>query len=482
MLGQKERDFQPCVVCLEALVPTDNFYRQVEAKLDLTFVRDLVQRLYKPCGRPGIDPVVFFKLQLIMFFEGIRSERQLMTMVNMRLDHRWYLGYDLNEAIPHHSSLTYIRDRFGLEVFQRFFERIVELCIEAGLVWGKELYFDGTKVRANASLDSSVPRWYWLAKEHLEALFDDDDPQPHTDDRHFVTKYNGTRLPGRRKYPYSRVADQRTNLTDPDATPMKRNNGDVLKLGYHTHYVVDGGKARIILAALVTPASIMDNTPMLDLARWARFRWQLDAEIAVADATYGTAANIMGLEQDGLRAYTPVREVVHRNSAFYTTEAFHYDADRDVYICPQGQTLTRWAYRPSDQAVGYRAAAEDCNACPVKAVCTTSSEGRTITRPFAQPYLERVKGYYETEAYRKAMRKRKVWIEPKFGELKQWHQGDKFRLRRLRKVNIEGLLKAAGQNIKQLLKAKTRKNRPKPPANTAAIRAVPALFPANLCV
>ena len=106
MLSQKARDFQPCVASLEALVPADNFYRQVEAKLDLTFVRDLVRHLYKPFGRPGIDPVVFFKLQLIMFFEGIRSERQLMDMVAMRLDCRWFIGYDLNENAPDHSSLT----------------------------------------------------------------------------------------------------------------------------------------------------------------------------------------------------------------------------------------------------------------------------------------------------------------------------------------------------------------------------------------
>jgi transposase len=223
MLSQKERDFQPHVVSLEALVPADNFYRQIEAKLDLSFVRDLVRHLYKPFGRPGIDPVVFFKLQLIMFFEGIRSERKLMDMVNMRLDHRWFIGYDLNEKVPDHSSLTYIRNRFGLVVFQQFFEQIVQMCIDAGLVWGKELYFDGTKVRANAALDSSVPRWYWLAKEHLNDLFDDSDPQPDTGDRHFVEKYSGKRLPGRRKNPYRRVADDRTNLTDPDATPMKRN-------------------------------------------------------------------------------------------------------------------------------------------------------------------------------------------------------------------------------------------------------------------
>jgi len=86
-----------------------NFYREVEAKLDLGFVRNLVRECYAfRMGRPSVDPVVFFKLQLIMFFEGIRSERQLMDMVNMRLDCRWYICYDLNEKVPDHSSLSKI--------------------------------------------------------------------------------------------------------------------------------------------------------------------------------------------------------------------------------------------------------------------------------------------------------------------------------------------------------------------------------------
>ena len=143
MLGHKAKAFtvHPAV-CLEDLVPPGNFYRQVEAKLDLTFVRDLVEDSYSSqMGRPSIDPVVFFKLQLIMFFEGIRSERQLMDMVNMRLDHRWYLGYDLGERVPDHSSLSKIRDRYGLEVFLRFFEHIVELCIEARAGLGQGVVF-----------------------------------------------------------------------------------------------------------------------------------------------------------------------------------------------------------------------------------------------------------------------------------------------------------------------------------------------------
>ena len=110
MLAHKPRVFKPLSeVCLNDLVPQNNFYRQVERRLDLEFVRELVCDLYAVTGRPSIDPVVFFKLQLIAFFEGIRSERQLMETVNMRLDHRWYIGYDLGEPVPDHSSLSKIR-------------------------------------------------------------------------------------------------------------------------------------------------------------------------------------------------------------------------------------------------------------------------------------------------------------------------------------------------------------------------------------
>jgi len=91
--------------------------------------------------------VVFFKLQLIAFFEGIRSEQQLMQTINLNLAHRWFIGYDLDEPVPDHSSLSKIRERYGLEILQLFFERIVELCIQAGLVWGEELYIDSTNDR-----------------------------------------------------------------------------------------------------------------------------------------------------------------------------------------------------------------------------------------------------------------------------------------------------------------------------------------------
>ncbi len=112
MLGTKERDFASILhVSLEELVPHDHFYRHLERTLDLSFVREFVQDTYACGGRPSIDPIVFFKLQLVMFFEDIRSERLLMQHAADRLSVRWYLGYDLREPLPDHSSFAFLSKR-----------------------------------------------------------------------------------------------------------------------------------------------------------------------------------------------------------------------------------------------------------------------------------------------------------------------------------------------------------------------------------
>src|SRR2546423_9195439 len=189
MMGTKERSFAPLInVSLEELVPQDHFYRHLERTLDLSFVREFVQESYAGVGRPSIDPIVFFKLQLVMFFEGIRSERLLMRHAADRLSVLWYLGYDLGEPLPDHSSLTRIRTRYGVEVFRRFFEAVVDQCQQAGLVWGKELYVDATKVNANASIESVKPRL--AVEKHLRELFateGKEEPEPAADAEPYPT-------------------------------------------------------------------------------------------------------------------------------------------------------------------------------------------------------------------------------------------------------------------------------------------------------
>ena len=143
MMGTKARIFTPIVVVsLDELVPATHFYCHLDRVVDLSFVRDLVKETYAHGGRPSIDPVVFFKLQLVMFFEDIHSERLRMQSVADKLSVRWYVGYNLDEPLPDHSSLTRIRQRYGLDIFHSFFDALVERCRQAKLIWGKEIYFD----------------------------------------------------------------------------------------------------------------------------------------------------------------------------------------------------------------------------------------------------------------------------------------------------------------------------------------------------
>jgi len=444
---------------LENLVPEDNFYRQVEQCIDLSFVRDLVYHLYSDFGRPSIDPVIFFKLQLIAFFEGIRSERLLMETVNLNLAHRWFTGYDLDESVPDHSSLSKIRERYVMEIFQQFFEKIVELCVDAGLVWGNELYFDSTKVDANASINSMIDRTESEPKadQHLEELWESDEENTSPESlQGLVEKYNGERLVGIRKPSYKRITDEKVSLTDPDAAPMRSQSGGSAVLGYRDHYIVDGGKARIILSALVAPASIMDNTPLLDLVDWTCSRWKLEPKIAVGDAKYGTVPNIVGLEERGIKAYLPIPDL-NKRSEYYSPDLFQYDAENDQFICPKKHELPLYSRRKSEEKFVYRADAKVCDVCPVKDKCTGSKTGRHIFRSFHQEYIDKVKAYHETETYKKASRKRSVWVEPLFGEAKDFHRLRRFRLRGLQKVNIEGMMIAAGQNLKRLIKHRLEK-------------------------
>jgi transposase len=471
----------PVTVSLEDLVPRDHFYRHLEAKLDLSVIRDWTRELYTDRGRPSIDPVIFFKLQLVMFFAGIRSERQLVATPSLNLAHRWYLGYALDEPLPDHSSLTRIRQRLGIDIFQRFFERVVDLCQEAGLVWGKECYFDATKVVANADLDSLVPRFSHAAKTHVVDLFADDVP---TDAAEGESEAVASALPAgvvrlpntasdevgragpppwklleeRRLDPqrpssgsYMRTSDFGVSTTDPDATPMRTGHGT--SLGSHDHDVVDGSKRRIILAALVTPADMMENVPLRDLLWRVCFRRKVWPHQVTGDTTYGTVENIVAVENAGIRAYTPLPDWGSRRAAFFAQADFTYDAERDEYRCPQQHPLRRETAKPGEEVVVYRGNAATCNTCLVKAACTTSDHGRIVHHFFYADHLEKVQGYHVTEAYKKAMCKRQIWVEPLFAEAKEWHGLRRLRLRGLMNANIQGLLIAAGQNLKRFLAA-----------------------------
>lgn len=271
----------PITVSLDNLVPPDHFYRHLDARLDLSIIRDWVADAYPTIGRPSVDPVVVCKLYLVMVFEGIRSERQLLMLAADRLSVRWYLGYDLDEPLPDAATLTRFRQRLGLPFFRRFFEHAVDLCADAGLVWGQELIADATRVPANAAIDSLVPRLRAVVDDELVALFDGDEV-PTSDDGDDATTTGWKLLDECRLDPqrpatgsYERISSCKISRTDPDATPISMRDGRSV-LGYQDHYLIDGGRARIILHAFVTPGNVSESQVLLDQLRRTLFRRKLE--------------------------------------------------------------------------------------------------------------------------------------------------------------------------------------------------------------
>jgi hypothetical protein len=221
-------------------------------------------------------------------------------------------------------------------------------------------------------------------------------------------------------------------------------------MGYHAHYVLDGGKARVILNVLVTPADVTENQPMLDLLWRTSFRWRARVRRVTGDAKYGTKEIVAAVEKAGIRAYVSMTDFEGR-SPYFGSSRFLYESEEDLYRCPQGEPLRLYTHSYTERLKRYRAEAATCNACPLKTECTPGDSGRVLMRSFDEELLQRVRAYRGTAPYEKALRKRRVWVEPMFGEAKEWHGMRRFRLRRLWRVNVEALMIAAGQNIKRLL-------------------------------
>ncbi|HZR41037.1 MAG TPA: transposase [Ktedonobacteraceae bacterium] len=121
----------------------------------------------------------------------------------------------------------------------------------------------------------------------------------------------------------------------------------------------------------------------------------------------------MALEEQHIRAYVPLPDFDQRTE-FFGQREFRYNAERNVYICPNNEELHLLPSGCTDQYLQYRAKASICNTCPLKKQCTTSQTGRRLSRHVAEEDLERVRTYHTTEPYKKAMRKRSVWVEPLF--------------------------------------------------------------------
>lgn len=275
MMGQKifqEKFFYD--FSLSRRIPEDHILRRLAEVADLFFVRKLTAQFYSHTGQLSIDPVVLFTMMLLGYLYGITSERRLAEECSLNLAFMWYLGYDLDEATPDHSVISKARSRYGQETFERFFEQVLALCADAGLVKGEELFADSTLIRANASLKSVVTRADAFQpprspKAHVERVFAENpvpveeqerpgdqglrEPvtgqQPVREDAPVPTgqidtgdRASGSQPVKRGRPPKPRALynQKRVSVTDPDASVVSRPNFP-LAPRYKYHFTVDGG-------------------------------------------------------------------------------------------------------------------------------------------------------------------------------------------------------------------------------------------------
>jgi len=422
---------------LDQRIRKDHILRKVNTYIDFDFIYNEVKDQYGIKGNVSIPPPIILKMMFLLIFYNIRSERELVLTIPERLDWLWFLDYDLDDDIPNHSVLSKARVRWGSGAFKTFFENIVWQCVQAGLVDGSKLFMDSSMVQADASNNSvvnkeSLKRYLNKGYQVLEARLEEEQRFSDSDDEPKSGSAN-------RKY---------ISTTDPDASVTRRGKGRS-KLQYQIHRGVDK-KCEVITATEVTPGEVHEAHRLESLIDSHQNNTGRIVETAVADSKYGTIENYLSCQDRGINAHINSLEQTQKGSGtkkgIFPKEAFLYDADNDVFICPDGQTLKRRKYFKKRKHYEYIASASTCNNCQLKEKCTKAKSGRTLKRHVRQNDLDFMVDQANSQEAKRDIRIRQHLMERSFARGTRYGY-KRARWRRLWRVQIQEYLTSTIQNI-----------------------------------
>lgn len=437
MMGYQS-GFQPKLfyhrINLEQRVPQNHILRKVEKRIDFDFIYAEVKNSYGDKGNVSVPPPVILKMMLLLILYNVRSERELINTIPLRLDWLWFLGYDLDDEIPNHSVLSKARARWGVTAFKTFFERIVWQCVEAGLVDGHKLFVDASLIDADASNNSVVDTQ--SLKRHLNKNYSRleerlDDLQDHKT------------TPANSRY---------VSTTDPDASVTRHSIGSS-KLRYKTHRAVDP-KHEVITATQITAGSVDDGDLLKEMIDIHEQNTQKSVATVVADTKYGKIDNFLLCHDSGIEGHIPSVEKSHRGcgrqKGIFPKEAFSYDPDTDTFTCPAGQILTKHHYHKRRKHYEYRADSKICAECQLREKCTRAKDGRSLKRHARQDDLDSMLQCANSRQAKTDIKTRKHLSERSFAQSKRYGY-KRARWRRLWRVKIQDFLIAALQNIQILI-------------------------------
>ena len=443
------------MVTIEDLMPQDHFLRKLEAALDLSFVYEETQKLYSHrYGRPPIDPVVIVKYLLVGFLYGIPSERQIEQRIQTDVALRWYLGLDLFDRVPDHSTVSQLRRRKPSfrKVFRRLFEEVVCQCIKKGLVSGRVVGTDSTHVKANASRASEElveivekAGVYWerldvYEEEGLERL----------------AAQTGKRRKKRTKQVKrdDRRTHKRISRTDPEAGHLKRP-GKPEGPHYLSHQAVDSDYG-IIVGQTVTSGDVNDSVPYLDLIEYVHAN-VVPIRIATADAAYDFPLAHRVLGDMGIDFFVRPQKTAVRITTQFTRDDLHYEEGRNVYICPAEKELRlrRLARSASGLFWEYQADKKDCAVCPLRGKCLSENDRRGARKVSVSYFAADKQHDLERRCspeYREALKLRQIWCEGTFAAQKRSHNLTRVLRRGLEAAEDHCLLSAVALNLKRMIK------------------------------
>ena len=249
MMVRQSGQLSMVVMDMSELIPNSHLLRQISRAISFDFIYELLEPYYPLNGRPSVDPVSMFKMLLVGYLYGIKSERQLVPEVQLNIAYRWFCGFELSDRIPDHSTFSKTRQRKWNEsqLFQSVFREIVRRCVKSGLVDGKELAADGTYLPANVSRDNWVETEV-EAELSIQSYLDCLDEEL-------------SKQPGFKKPPAKTIKKHRTtSKTDPDSGCI--NHGKKSGIGYLMETTV-GCKCGIITGIDVYPANEKESLLVL---------------------------------------------------------------------------------------------------------------------------------------------------------------------------------------------------------------------------
>ena len=467
---------------LSERVPVDNFYRRLGECLDLDFLYPLTKGYYGQSGQKSIDPVVFFKLCLVGYLEGIISDRKLMAHCSMRLDILFFLGYDIDEELPWHSTVSRTRQLFPEDVFEQVFTKVFAMCVDKGMVSGHTQVADSAPVKANASMDSlelKVPEEelddHLKKIRHISAMDKEVPRRKSKNDRsgEGQRKIGANRqelqaIKGRNKK-WARDQDQRPGAgnkgskytsnkthyspTDPDAR-ISVKPGKARKLNYCAQLTVDTAH-HVITDIGAYHADGKDNQHLPDIVKRVKGRlWQhgMVWEHCVADTGYSSGENYALLEKVGLKSFIPPHGTYKGGP-----DGFTYVEGEDHYLCPQGKVIPFTKvfndHRTGTKKKEYRAGKKVCAGCPLRQGCLgRSAQEKKFSVTYYRAEYERNNQRMKSPLGRYMGAKRQSTVEPVLGTLTQFMGLGKVNTIGLEQANKCMQLSATAYNLKKLLK------------------------------